>query len=554
MIIFTWFSISFGTEIDNDVFSVGKRNDGTIHAWVMFKDKNVTQHELSAKLSDAESQLDFRTKYRRSKVRQNTLVDEKDIPVSQDYIQLVKDQSCTIRVVSKWLNAVSVEGTSDAIYRLSELECVEKIRPVLAGKRREDILNQERTHLSARTSTFYGSSFAQLNQINVIEAHEAGYTGQGVIVLMLDTGYYKDHEAIQNDKIIGEWDFINNDSETQNEIDDPTSQHNHGTYTLSALGGRKDSVLIGPAYNSEFLLAKTEDVADEQPIEEDYYVAGLEWGEANGADIASSSLGYIDWYQMSDLDGLTAVTTIAVNQAIENGMIITTAAGNSGASGIIAPADAFDVITCGAVDSLGEIASFSSWGPTADGRIKPELCARGVYTYCAGAYFPEYYLEANGTSLSTPLIGGACAVILSARPDWTPSMVREALMMTADHSESPNNQYGWGIIDVMAAINYTGFASIAESDPVPTRFAITDPFPNPFNSTVSFSVMIQEEGDLIVDMINIRGEVIETLWNGFVRTGYHDHTWESDQTSSGMFFIRATLNNQTSVRKISLIK
>ncbi|MFQ6610118.1 MAG: S8 family serine peptidase, partial [Fidelibacterota bacterium] len=242
--------------------------------------------------------------------------------------------------------------------------------------------------------------------------------------------------------------------ETQNEPGDPENSHNHGTYTLSTLGGSFEGQLYGPAYNAQFLLAKTEDVSQEVPVEEDWYVAGLEWGESLGADVASSSLGYIDWYTYEDLDGQSAVTTIAVNIAIENGMVITTAAGNSGSGGIIAPADAFEVLACGAVDSNGEIAGFSSWGPTADGRIKPDICARGVATFCADIVSPNSYREANGTSLSTPLVGGAAAVILSAHPSWTPLQVREALMMTADNVENPDNQYGWGVIDVMAAINY----------------------------------------------------------------------------------------------------
>lgn len=553
-IIIVSVSIVFSVEIPENVFRIGKRSDNIIHAWVFFKDKGVSKDKFTETIHQIESSMNDRTRFRRAKVRSEQIVDEKDIQVRPVYIQQVKDKGGQIRTVSKWLNGVSIEAPEDVIQQIGSLDCVKKIQPVFAGKRRKVISGTPNNNDTNNNQTVYGSSFTPLNQINLIAAHEAGYTGQGVVVLMLDTGYYKDHEAIQNDKIIGEWDFINNDGETQNETGDNDGQHNHGTVTLSVLGGWKDSVLVGAAYDAEVLLAKTEDITDEQPIEEDYYVAGLEWGEANGADIASSSLGYIDWYDFEDLDGNTAITTIAVNQAIENGMIVTTAAGNGGESGIIAPADAMNVIACGAVDSLGTIATFSSRGPTADDRIKPEVCAQGVATFCAGSYHSEYYFQANGTSLSTPLIGGACAVILSAHPDWTPLMVREALMMTASQSEYPNNEYGWGVIDVMAAINYTGFATVSEADPIPAHFMISDPYPNPFNSSVKFTVAVKNEGLLTVDVVNICGEIVETLWKDYRDQGNHDYIWESNSAPSGSYFIRAELNKKTSIRKISLVK
>ena len=451
-------SLVFGqNKFDSQLLTGGYRNDGNHHSWIYFTDKGLkTEADLEVALQLSMDNLNERTKQRRSKTRGPKLVDNRDIPVPQDYIDEIKYTGVIIRTVSKWLNAVSVSGTIEQLRSISDFPFVKKIDPVYGGKRKSSV---QRSLLKSSTEpgrSDYGPSYDQLDQINVIAAHEAGYTGAGVRVLMLDTGYYTDHEAIHGEQVIAEWDFINNDGETQNEEGDPDSQHNHGTYTLSALGGRFDGELYGPAYEAEFLLAKTEDVSQELPIEEDQYVAGLEWGESLGADIASSSLGYMDWYEFEDLDGLTAVTTIAVNTAIENGMVITTAAGNYGSDGIIAPADAFDVITCGAVDEFDEITWFSSWGPTADGRIKPEVCARGLDTYCALP--PEYgegYGGVSGTSLSTPLIGGASALILQAHPDWTSQQVREALMMTASDPDNPDNQYGWGIIDVMAAIEYS---------------------------------------------------------------------------------------------------
>jgi subtilisin family serine protease len=215
--------------------------------------------------------------------------------------------------------------------------------------------------------------------------------------------------------------------------------------------------LYGPAYLAQFILAKTEDMRSETPIEEDNWVAGMEWADSIGADVISSSLGYSDWYTYEDFDGHTAVTSIAASHAAALGIVVCNSAGNNGAGvgTINAPADADSMLAIGAVWSDGSIASFSSWGPTYDGRIKPEVCARGVSTVCANPGTTTTFTTANGTSLSCPLAGGCAAVILSAHPAWTPMQVREALMRTASNRACPNNTYGWGIIDLFAAVNYT---------------------------------------------------------------------------------------------------
>jgi len=283
-----------------------------------------------------------------------------------------------------------------------------------------------------------------------------------VIVCMMDTGYRKDHiafaSAFSDGRVLAERDFVFNDFNTQDEPADQPGQHNHGTYTWSALGGAADGSLYGPAYGSMFVLAKTEDIRSETQVEEDNWVAGMEWADSIGASVISSSLVYKDWYTYSNYDGDFCVTTSAADLAAQMGIIVCNANGNYGpSSGTLgAPADADSILACGAVDVNGTLASFSSRGPTADGRIKPEVCARGVTTSCASPTATTLFTTASGTSLSTPLIGGCAAVLLSAHPLWTPTQVREALMMTASQSGAPDNNYGWGIVDLLAALNYGG--------------------------------------------------------------------------------------------------
>lgn len=198
-------------------------------------------------------------------------------------------------------------------------------------------------------------------------------------------------------------------------------------------------------------------------MEEDYYVAGLEFIEANGGDMATASLIYIDWYTQEQLDGRTAVCTIGVNIATANGVHCCNAAGNMGhdqnpnTSHLGAPADAFQVITCGAVEPTGEIAGFSSDGPTADGRVKPEVLARGTQAYSVAPWDNHGWAEAAGTSMSTPQVAAVVACLVDARPNWSVDQLRDGLFTTSDYYISngtfdPLHVHGYGIINAYAAL------------------------------------------------------------------------------------------------------
>jgi hypothetical protein len=375
-------------------------------------------------------------------------------------------------VTSAWLNAVSVRGTLAQFEAIAALPFVARVEPVRRGR----LLDQGRALGSsgpgpgaqqAAAGTFYGLSEAQLDQIGLLDLHARGYTGDGVVIGILDTGFHRGHEAFNQAghvlDVVAEHDFVDGDGDTDIEAGDPSSQHSHGTYILGTLGAYLPSELVGGAYDAAFVLCKTEDTTDEYQQEEDFYVAGLAFIEANGGDMATSSLGYIDWYTQADLDGLTAVTTVAVNVATENGMPCVTAAGNSGhdtnpaTSTLIAPADALEVITAGAVDSTGAIASFSSEGPSADGRTKPELLARGVSTATVCAFTDvDCTTTVSGTSLSTPLLAAVVACLLEAHPDFTVGQLRARLFRTGDYfvangTFDPEFVLGYGIPDADVA-------------------------------------------------------------------------------------------------------
>ncbi|MCX6639308.1 MAG: S8 family peptidase [bacterium] len=453
----------------------------SVDVWVFLTDRGFwNPGQIEQALNSAESKLSIKARARRAKVMSGRLIRETDLPVNAEYVQQVLAAGSKFRTASRYLNAVSIRTARSRLSDIAGLPFVRRIQSVAKARRPADptwpMAMGQTPRVTDEDRLNYGSSFDQLNQIHVVAAHDSGYSGAGVLVGMLDTGFYTDHEALVNLPILAEWDFINNDPETQNQPGDDPSQHNHGTCTLSALGGSHSGQLYGPAYGATFVLGKTENIVYEQPIEEDWYVAGLEWEDSLGVEVISTSLGYFDWYTFADMDGNTAVTTIGVDQAVANGIVVVTAAGNERETNwghIIAPADADSVITVGAVDADGVIADFSSPGPSYDGRTKPEVCAQGVNTWCAAAWAgPNGYAGVGGTSLATPLVGGSCALILEAHPNWTPMQVREALMNTASvyastNAGSPNNDYGWGIIDVMAAINYTFSPVIAQRHPGP---------------------------------------------------------------------------------------
>jgi hypothetical protein len=288
--------------------------------------------------------------------------------------------------------------------------------------------------------------------------HALGIAGDGVLVGLIDTGFrWRVHEALRSRHIVAERDFIQLDTNTANEEGDPANQDNHGTAVFSVVAGWYPDSLIGGAPCASFLLAKTENIASERRIEEDALAAALEWMEARGADVVNISLGYGVFdsteaqYNPSDFDGRTTIASVAVEEAVRRGMICVVAAGNSGDAPqtIFAPADAPSAITVGAVASAQlEIPRFTSRGPTADGRLKPDVAALGVNVRTTTNTSPLGFGFSSGTSLATPIITSCVAALLHAHPALTPAQVRELLQSQASSANEPNTAIGFGVPNV----------------------------------------------------------------------------------------------------------
>lgn len=445
---------------------------GTGRMWVYFSDKGLeSAEEVVVALAEVAATYDAHAVERRVLRRTAPgLFDVRDVPVAPRYVDAVTSAGATVHVTSNWLNAISVRATPEQLATIAALPFVDRVEPVRVGRRVDPVLRRvpvgDPRSREQQRGSFYGYAEDQNAQIGVPTMHGLGYTGAGLIVGVLDTGFERSHVAFNTPgheiDVLAEYDFLDDDGDTSIEPGDYGDQHTHGTLILSTLAGYVPNEFVGTLFDATFVLAKTEDVTNEYPAEEDYYVAGLEFVEAHGADLATSSLGYIDWYSQSDLDGQTAVTTQAVNIATENGVVCCTAAGNSGhdsdpgASHLLAPSDAFDVLACGAVDRAGNIADFSSDGPSADGRTKPELLALGVDTVAVWPYDTTGYVYVSGTSLSTPLVAGATALLVQAHPDWSVAQIRSHLLATASDyavngQPDPLSIRGYGILNVAAA-------------------------------------------------------------------------------------------------------
>ncbi|MDZ7372140.1 MAG: S8 family serine peptidase [candidate division KSB1 bacterium] len=529
--------------------------------WIFFRDKGPRDPE---DLQKAQAELSPRALQRRAKVMR-PLIDPTDLPVYSGYTEKLKSIGVEPIVISKWLNAVSARVESDQLREIRSLPFVDKVQPVLRGRHRpqpEEAAALSKRQVLGDAPLDYGASYTQNAMIRIPEVHALGLTGEGVIVALMDAGFSVKHPVFQRMNILAKRDFINKDDEVDQEPGDPYGQHDHGTKVLSILGGYAPGSLIGPAFGATFILAKTEDISSETPVEEDYWIAAAEWAEGLGADVFNTSLGYIDWYTYADMNGRTAPITIAADLAVQKGVVVVCSAGNEGSSPwryITAPADGFGVIAVGAVSADSVIAGFSSRGPTSDGRIKPDVVALGVGATSAQSSGPGY-TTGSGTSFSSPLVAGAAALILQAHPQLTPHQVRQALLQTANRAASPDNVYGFGLVNALAAVNYWGPVGNPAEE---TRFLSF--YPNPFSPQMhggssKFVFDLKEPAPVQIDLYNPRGQSLGRIvdvklpgaraasvpWDGRSPNGI--------PLPSGVYFCRIRIGEKEQMTKITLLR
>lgn len=456
--------------------------------WIIFKDKGEFTSDIviekgSVAYEKGKELLTERAINRRLKVlSEDNLIDFKDLPLSTEYVSGVKNLNIELIAQSRWLNGVSAYMTNSQLEKVKSLDFVTQIKAVnklykqfTSGqdkKKNSEFLSE----IDSGNVYDYGNSYRQMEMVNVPKLHNMNITGKGVMIAIFDDGFdWKHHEALKNLKVEGEYDFVNADPNTFYEKNQkyPESriQGQHGTATLSCMSGFKDGRLIGPAFDSEILLGKTEYVSSETPMEEDFFLEAAEWAEAQGTDIITCSLIYRYFdapyeknsYTYDNYDGKTAITTIAAARSAYLGIVVCQSMGNyyqTAIPSLGSAADADSIISVGAVTYSGNAANFTSNGPTKDGRMKPDVVAPGVGVYVASVEAvsgnEDSYEYMDGTSFSTPITAGVSALILSVHPELTPIQVRDALRNTASLSNNPNNILGWGVVNAYDAVLYNG--------------------------------------------------------------------------------------------------
>ena len=390
-----------------------------------------------------------------------TYVDETDFPVSQPYLDELTATGVNIVTQSKWMKTVVVESSDSVVAeKLLSIPFVDSVRCVWSGDDRlpVELCSDDTSYLASMDEpeeNAYGEGTMQVELLNGILLHSAGFRGKGMRIAVVDAGFKNvdKMEAFSSLNMLGTYNVVFPGGSVFCEDD-------HGTKSLSCLAANIKGVMIGTAPEASYLLIKSEDTRSEYPIEEDFWAAAVEYADSVGVDIISSSLGYFkfdsiqDYYKREDLDGQTAFISCVAGIAAKKGILIITSAGNEGNGDwekITFPADVRDVLTVGSITTDKEKSSFSSVGMTADYRIKPDVVALGMKVCVIGSSGQIQY--ANGTSFSAPTVAGLVACLWQAFPLLKNIELINLIKESSSQYQKPDIQLGYGIPDMFNAYN-----------------------------------------------------------------------------------------------------
>ncbi|CAN5901356.1 S8 family serine peptidase [soil metagenome] len=440
--------------------------------FIYFKDKQNTPFTFH----NPEAYLSPRALERRA--RQNISLTERDLPVNPTYAQNLKAAGAQVWYTSKWFNGAVVHCDSTVLQALRQLPFVEGSQTLnrvsnplstnsargsnatsaSATSSKNKKANQAPVMKKTNTAEDYGGSFHQANMIGAVDMHAAGFRGEGMLIAILDGGFSRVNQIpafshlFTHNQIKTTYNFIERNTEVY-------QRDSHGTMVLSTMAAYQPGSFIGTAYKADYCLFITEDTRSEHNIEEINWLLAAEYADSAGVDIINSSLGYNTFdapsssYSYRDMDGFTALVSKAADLASSVGILVVTSAGNEGTSDwryISAPADAKSVLAVGAVDSLGNKSGFSSFGPSADGRVKPDLVAMGGRSYVINPN--GTIVRANGTSFSGPILAGMVAGYWQANRHLKNAEVIEHLKRSGSRASTPDNNVGYGIPSFSRAV------------------------------------------------------------------------------------------------------
>jgi len=519
----------------------------TEDAWVYFVDKENVSSSIQNPISILTQEAIDRKKLHQ------IAIDEKDVPVNENYIsQLKNTNGIEVLAKSKWFNCVFVRGALESINVLKNLSFVDRIDyadnaldGLKTSSNKKRVPYRSGSKLKLQPVFNYGNTRAQIEQLNADELHRQNYTGLGMRIAVMDSGFpgvdvADGFKKVRDEgRLLDGYDFVRR---TDNEFGFQGSSH--GTQTLSDMAGFIANEFVGTAPDATYYLFITEDADTEGPKEEALWVEAAERADSLGVDIINTSLGYsINYdnpsyeYSPSDMDGQTAFISRGANIAYAKGMLLVTSAGNSGRSnwGIItAPGDAPGCLTVGAIDANGNYVSFSSIGPTADNRVKPDVMARGLD---ASVILPNSTIAAsNGTSFSSPIMAGAVACLWQAFPSKSNEEIMDLVRKSASQYTNPSNQMGYGIPDfkaILANLSSDGDEIIKNSNI----------YPNPIRDRLYIEMPLGGFSNIKIFSIDGKAVHEEKLNNS--------NTIVLDHLSSGLYILEFQTESSRTILKLS---
>lgn len=543
-----FFAVVFLCFVFNSLFS--QINIAPGKYWIYLKDKYHSPYSVY----EPQKYLSERAIERR--YRQGIPIDISDIPVSEVYLDSIRQFGITVLYASKWFNAVAVEAEYQQLETLMK-NCsftVNTIFPVkpspLPDSNQQNQFPDKKRKLRNENNYFdYGSADKQIDLLNGQVIHNEGFRGENMHIAVIDAGFLLANQMTAFDTlrkhhgILGTYDFVKRQSVQYN-----TSSH--GTKVLSLLAGYLPEVYVGTAPNAKYWLLRSENASSEYLIEECNWAVAAEYADSAGADIITSSLGYSQFdnplqnHKYNDLDGKTTIVTQAANMAFSKGMLVINSAGNSGNKAwqyVTAPADGFGVIAVGATDSEGSYVSFSSRGPTADDRIKPDVAAQGYRTFvCATDNTVE---RGNGTSFSAPQIAGLSACLWQKFPDYTNIQIRDLIIRSSSQFYNPDYQTGYGIPDFGFAIYYSKIENYEKKSHYATVYPI------PFNDILYIKLNKNKTQKINIHIANINGQIVYRKSFAYI-SGQILQLDDISHLTKGMYFMNITSDNASFSTKI----
>lgn len=544
------------------VFTLSTVAQSTGSAYIIkLKDKGT-----AFSLSEPNAYLSERAIERR--LLQEIPLTESDLPVNPNYLNSLRQEGAQIFYASKWLNTVIAyidnENIVDAIRTLDFVIDIRKSHAIDTKKNHQPFkrfFQQEKYEkvnvgsLKGTTIGFnYGPAANQVQMLRVDQLHNQGYTGNGMVIAVIDAGFNSaDVMAVfdslyATNRILGTRDFVQPGNNVYS-----VGLSVHGTMVLSTMGGNLPGQIIGTAPHASYYLFRTEDATAEYLMEEYYWVQAAEYADSLGVDIFNTSLGYTRFdnanedHTYQDLNGDSTPITIGADLAAQKGILVINSAGNEGSNPwhyISAPADGDSVMAVGAVDENGNYAYFSSVGPTFDGRVKPDVAAQGYNAIVASV--PSGIAMASGTSFSSPIMTGAAACLWQANPTYSNMEIFNAIKQSGNQASNPNNSLGWGIPDFLLANSFL----VGNINEINYSREITC-YPNPFNEYIIAEFTLNSKTDAEIKLINSQGMVIKTVKSKNLNLGLNHIKFDNlDILPKGIYFIKVSIGGSIITQKV----